>query len=184
MENLVMEAIKNRSSVRGYTEEKLTKEEQDALICAALSAPSAMNRQPCRVVLVNNTELLREIEDATISFFSSNKEVSERLASRKNKIFYDASTVIFISIPEKEKNGTIIDAGIMVENIAIAAKGLGLDSVIIGLSGVAFDGENSDYFKKKLNFEEGHTFAISIAIGHAQKPASPHTIDYSKAIVI
>ena len=135
MENLVIEAIKDRSSVRGYTEEKLTKEEQDALICAALAAPSAMNRQSCRVVVVNNAELLQEIEEATVAFFNGNKEVSERLVSRNNKIFYDASTVIFISIPEKEKNGTIIDAGIMVENIAIAAKGLELDSVIIGLAG-------------------------------------------------
>ena len=182
MENLIIEAIKNRSSVRAYTEEKVTKQQLDILIEAGLAAPSAMNLQPCRLVAVTNLELIKEIEKETVAFFQNNKEVAERLLSRNNKIFYDASTVILISIPEDMKSS--MDAGIMVENIAVAAKGIGLDSVIIGLAGAAFNGEKGSYFKEKLGFEAGHNFAISIAVGHGKQPFAAHTIDYAKATII
>ena len=41
----VIDAIKERSSTRGYTAEPLTREQLDALIEAGLQAPTAANKQ-------------------------------------------------------------------------------------------------------------------------------------------
>ena len=41
--NEVLKTIKERSSIRAYTDEKLTKEEINAVITAALQAPTARN---------------------------------------------------------------------------------------------------------------------------------------------
>lgn len=43
--NEVLKTIKERSSIRAYTDEKLTKEEINAVITAALQAPTARNMQ-------------------------------------------------------------------------------------------------------------------------------------------
>ena len=45
-----------------------------------------------------------------------------------------------------------IDVGIAAQNIAVAAKSMGLDSVILGLPRVVFEGEIAENWKNKLQF--------------------------------
>ena len=60
----VLKAIELRSSTRGYTDEKLTKEELDSLIRAGLQAPTATNRQEIHITVVNGDHpILQEIEE-------------------------------------------------------------------------------------------------------------------------
>ena len=59
----VLKAIEQRSSTRGYTEEKLTQEELNILIGAGLQAPTAANRQEVHITVVNGDHpILAEIE--------------------------------------------------------------------------------------------------------------------------
>ena len=56
-------AIKERSSTRGYTSEKLTKEEIKTIIEAGLQAPTATNRREIHIsVLDGENGILSEIE--------------------------------------------------------------------------------------------------------------------------
>ena len=75
-----------------------------------------------------------------------------------------------------------LDAGIAVENIALAAEGLGLGSVIIGVIKGAMSGEKKVYFSKALNFPENYEFEIAIAIGHKAVEKEPHEYDLEKNI--
>ncbi|MEJ6952418.1 nitroreductase family protein [Natronospora cellulosivora (SeqCode)] len=59
--NQVMENIKARRSIRKYKDEKLSKEEIEYLLSAAMSAPSAGNAQPWEFVVIDNKEILNEI---------------------------------------------------------------------------------------------------------------------------
>ena len=60
----VIEAVKTRSSTRGYTREPLTEAELDSLIQAGLQAPTAANKQEIHfTVLKGEHPILKEIEE-------------------------------------------------------------------------------------------------------------------------
>jgi nitroreductase len=185
MTNQVVEVIKSRSSIRAYKSNPLTEEQKKVLQDAALAAPSAMNRQPYRFIFINNKTVLQEMEQEVVNYFEEvgNTEVMERLKSRGNKVLYDAPCVIVIPI-EGNNSYALVDAGIAVQNIALAAKSIGLDSVILGFPGVIFNGEKADYWKKRLNFPEGFVYGIAIAVGHADMEKASHDPDPSKILTI
>ena len=93
-------------------------------------------------------------------------------------MFFGAPTVFFISLDRDAENGQYIDAGIAAENLCLAAMGLGLGSVILGLPREAFFSEKGDQFRKALDFPPNYDFAIAVAVGkgtvtkpaHAFKP--------------
>ena len=59
-----------------------------------------------------------------------------------------------------------IGAGIAVENMALAAVGLELGSVILGMPHEAFVGEEAEELRKALHFPEGFDFMIALAVGY------------------
>ncbi len=56
--------ILSRVSVRRYTDVPVTDEEISAILHAAMSAPSAVNRQPWEFFVVDDPELLKRLADA------------------------------------------------------------------------------------------------------------------------
>jgi nitroreductase len=185
MTNQVLETIITRSSIRAYKSEPLSQEQKKALQDAALASPSAMNRQPYKFIFINNKAVIEEIEQDVVNYFVAKKDeaVLERLKSRNNKVLYDTPCLILIVI-EDNNSYAKVDAGIAVQNIALAAKSIGLDSVIVGMPGVVFSGPKADYWRKSLNIPEGYTYGIGIAVGYADMEKTPHDPDPSKIINI
>jgi nitroreductase len=117
---------------------------------------------------VSDTKLLDDI----------NAAIKAKMPDIDN-IFYHAPFCIFISGDNANK-WSEVDAGIAVQNIAIAAQGLGLGSVILGMPKYGLTGEGSEEFCKKLKFPEGYSFKVGIAVGiPAQSPAA-HEIHAGK----
>jgi nitroreductase len=174
MSNAVLAAIAERRSIRQYTPEPITKGELDALLKAAVEAPSAHNSQPWHFSVVQSAAVLGEINEETKKTFNV------------PDIFYGAPVVIFISVPTGGEFAAFVkvDAGIAVQNLALAAQALGLGSVILGLPFIAFSGERADHFKKLLKFPEGNEFAIAIAVGHAAATKEAHPVDADKIDII
>ena len=71
-----------------------------------------------------------------------------------------------------------LDAGIAVENMALAAEELGLGNLIIGCIYDALRGEKKDYFSKALQYE----YEIAIAFGHKAVTKEPHTYDINAQV--
>lgn len=95
--------------------------------------------------------------------------------------YYNAPTVLILSADEG--NGwREIDAGIAVENIALAAQALGLGNVILGVIKGVFASEKKAYFEKQLQFPEGYEFTIAVAVGHTATGKEPHEIDVEKNV--
>ncbi|MDR3139803.1 MAG: nitroreductase family protein [Treponema sp.] len=179
MTNATLEAIFARRSNRAYTAQKVDDETVAVLAKAALAAPSGSNSQPVNVIVVQQVPLILELEKAVIDYFAKtgNNEVLERLRNRKNKVFYDASTVFFLAV----KNHAGTDVGIMSENLAIAATSLGLANILLGLPGVVFnDPDTAPYWKGKLGFPEGYEYGLAVAVGYAADEGKPHEIDLAK----
>ena len=59
----VIEAIHERWSVRAFTKETVGSELVDALVSAAVQAPSAMNLQPWAFVIIEGRDALQSYSD-------------------------------------------------------------------------------------------------------------------------
>lgn len=165
----VIDAIKKRSSARGYTPEPLTDTELGTLLHAGLQAPTAANRQEIHfTVLKGDNPILQELEDE--------KNRLRGLSALPHNFYYEAPVVIVMSA-DSTYRWSPLDAGIAVENMALAAEALGLGSLIIGCIYDALRGEKKDYFAKALRFPEQYEYEIAIAFGHKAVTKEPHTYD-------
>ena len=184
MVNFVMNAILDRSSIRAYADTPLTETELTQLKKAALASPTAMNRQDQRFLFVSDRRIVDAIDQAVIDgiIASGNAAFAERNRSRGGKTLYNAP--LFVGIFAKPARFAQTDAGIAVENLALAAKSLGLDSVILGMPDAAFAGEKGHEFAASLGVPEGFEFMIGIAIGHRAMEKAPHEWDESHVIEV
>ena len=173
----VLQAISNRRSHRSYKEEQLTEEILSAILKAGLEAPSARNRQPWHFSVVQDDDLIQLVHDEAAK--EMGKGGSPRFADPDFQIFYHAPTVIFL-FGEKDFPWTQVDCGIAVENMALAAEGLGVGSVILGLPKPAFHGEKADELKKRLECPEGYDFVVALALGYATDMKDAHDLREEK----
>lgn len=165
--NQVLETIKKRSSTRGYTTEPLTEEELNILLQAGLQAPTAANEQELHfTVLSGSHPILMELEEE--------KNRLREITSPPHNFYYEAPTVVVISADSTFKWGTL-DAGIAVENMALAAESLGLGNLIIGCILDAMTGEKKEYFSKALKLPPSYEYKIAIAFGHKAVAKEPHS---------
>ena len=172
--NGILDTIEKRSSTRGYTAEKLTDAELERLLRAGLQAPTAANKQEIHISVVDGgSPILAEIE--------AEKNTLMNAQTPRANFYYSAPLVLILS-GDKDFPWSALDAGIAVENIALAAEGLGLGSVIIGVIKGAMSGGKKEYFSKALKFPENYEFEIAIAIGHKAAGKEPHGYDMEKNI--
>ena len=172
MNNPVLTAVADRRSIRGYKPDQITKEQLDAIMTAAGQSPSARNSQPWHFTVVQNTAIIKEVNDE-----------ANKLLERTDDIFYGAPTAIFISCDASSRWGRL-DCGIAVQTIALAAHALGLGSVILGLPDAAFTGPRGAYFNQLLKFPEGYSFAVAIAIGVPATTKEAHPIEPGRIDII
>ena len=169
--------ISTRSTTRAYKEETLTKDQQRILIEAGLKAPTARNEQEIHISMVRRgTPILDEIQEKLHP--DSKKLQKDRNA---NNFYYDAPVVFILSGPDSFR-WSAVDAGIAVENMHLAATDMGLGSVIIGCIDGVVNGDNKEYYSKKLAIPKGNSFQIALAVGHPNMTKEPHTIDYFKNV--
>lgn len=164
-----IETIKKRSSTRGYTDAPLTDEQLQTLLHAGLQAPTAANKQEIHfTVLKGDHPILAELEEE--------KNRLRGLSGMEHNFYYEAPVVVVLSADSSYK-WSPLDAGIAVENMALAAEELGLGSLIIGCIYDALRGEKKAYFSKALKFPENYEYEIAIAFGHKAVSKEPHTYD-------
>lgn len=167
----VIQAISNRRSHRAYTQEQLPEEILGQILRAGLESPSARNHQPWHFSVVQDAALIQEVHDEAARVMGG--KGSPRFADPNFQMFYRAPAVIFI-FGEKEFSWTEVDCGIAVENMALAAEGLGVGSVILGLPKPAFMGDRADELRRRLQCPEGYDFVIALALGYSTDTKEPH----------
>lgn len=178
--NDTMRSILERSSTRSYTHEAVSSEMIEDLKKAALAAPTATNKQENRFVFVTDKDLLAKINTKVYEAMAAESDSNglARLKQRKAEdIFYGAPLVIFIY--SQDSRYAIMDAGIAVQNLALAAHSLGLGSCINGMCRRAFRSNDEGNLRSELGFAEDEYFRIAIGIGHIARGKKPHRFDYS-----
>ena len=112
----VLDIIFKRKSVRSYTDEPVSPEQVETLLKAAMAAPSGMNNQPWRFVVVTRPEL------------------KEKLAVGFNRMIAKAPVAIVICGKTTNKLGLpnknwTADCAAATENLLLAAEDMGLGAV-------------------------------------------------------
>ena len=171
MENEVINTIMARRSVRKYLDKPVEHAKLEAVVRCGINAPSGMNRQPWIVRVVEDQKL---IADVTEVFKAKNPDMVNRDKNFKN-MFRNAPNIICVCTPAK--GGGELDAGLLGENMMLAAQSLGLGTCCLGgpVRFIKTDPE-AKFFLERLDIPEDYQLNYIIAIGYpdeqpAQSPA-------------
>lgn len=121
--NPAIDNIMTRTSVRAYTSQPVEDEKVEAIIRAAMAAPSAGNKQPWRFVVITDRDKLQQIADSLHTM---------RMAK-------DAALAIVVcgdmtaTFPEEGLDYWVEDTSAATENLLLAAHSLGLGAVWCGV---------------------------------------------------
>lgn len=164
--NETMESILKRRSIRLYKPEMPTDAEMDTVLSAALYAPSARNLQPNHVRIVKDKALLDELNKDFKAFVGEN---TPAYTGWQEQPFYHDAPVFAMIFGDRENHYTPVDAGIMVENMAIAAQSVGLGSCIIGCIGTYMNSPEGAKWRERFDVPENCDFMIGITLGYADE---------------
>ncbi|MDI9460529.1 MAG: nitroreductase family protein [Saccharofermentanales bacterium] len=178
--NETLITILDRSTTRSFTEQPLDDDQLAALKNAALAAPTARNRQENRFLFVTNKDLLERVNQKVLELLAAEDGQTSlnRMKERgARSVFYDAPLVVFIY--SKASKYAYLNAGIAVQNLALAAHSLGLGSCINGLCTDALKTDVPGNLAAEMGLEPDDHCHIAIAIGHIAQDKEPHSFDYS-----
>ncbi|MDR0959893.1 MAG: nitroreductase family protein [Propionibacteriaceae bacterium] len=182
-----LDVIKSRYSCRRYADRPVDPQVLRQIAEAAVMAPSAVNRQFWRIIVITDPALLLEMNDVgMVKLKDCDPAGYERIMSRGGRFFYDAPAVVFIAAqPSKDSFPTELDTGIVASHIVLAAASLGVNSCITAMSGALFREPDGDAWEKRLGFPEGYHFGLGILLGYeGETPRAPHTPDFDKISMI
>ena len=119
----VLNAIQTRASIRQFTGEKITNEQINTLLRCAMSAPSAMNKQPWAFVVVTDDALLSKMGEAfPFSRCGNGAACAFVMCGDLNK-----------ALPGEGQGFWINDVSAATENLLLAAHAMGLGAVWTGV---------------------------------------------------
>lgn len=146
--NAVIEAIKKRRSVRSYDSRPIPRDLLNAVIDAGNEAPSAMNSQPWRFVVVEDSDAKRKLLKAALPQAKKLTEmvkdfdpvryeiIKKRYAELPDPIYYSAPAIVFIIGNGRYANHS---CPLACENMMLAAHSLGLGSCWVGFGAMVLD---------------------------------------------
>ena len=178
--NPVLSTIMARRSVRKYLDKPVEHEKLETIVRAGINAPSGMNRQPWIVRVVEDPQL---IADVTEVYKEVNAEQVKRDKDFKN-MFRNAPNLICVCTPAN--GGGELDAGLLGENMMLAAQAMGLGTCCLG-GPVRFlvSNEKARFFIDRLDIPSDYRLNYIIAIGYpdeqpAAKPRDASKVKYIK----
>ena len=121
--NATYDAIMTRTSVRSYTDKALSEAQVDSLLHAAMAAPSAVNKQPWRFVVVNEKPLL----DSIASNFPNMK------MAQSAPIAIILCGDMDAALEGDGRDYWVQDVSAATENLLLAAHSMGLGAVWCGI---------------------------------------------------
>lgn len=168
--NEIFKNIYERRSIRNYRPDAVPDDAIKEIIRAGIFAPSAMNVQPWKFVVIRNREMIKRLSDkAKELWIEQSKNMQspdlQRLADLVSvptyNLFYNAPLLIMIFA---DPRGFMpqVDCAMAAENMMLAARSLGLGSCWIGLAQPL---ERVSSIMKELGVPEKHRLVGSLIFG-------------------
>lgn len=150
-----IEAIKSRRSVRKFLQEEIPEEEIRTVLEAGIWAPSGMNNQPWKFVIVRDPEMKEKLG----------------LLSKYGKIMASAPVCIAVFLDNNLSYDRVKDIqaiGACLQNMLLAAHSIGLGAVWIGEIL-----RNKEKVRELLRAPEGCELMAVVAMGRPAQKAGP-----------
>jgi nitroreductase len=179
-----LDVIARRYSCRAFADRALPSDVVEAVLTAGLHAPSANNRQPWRLIVIRDRELIDEIDAIGVANIKqADPAAYERTMGRGGHMLYGTPLMVVIAGPDADGVYTGLDCGILASHLVLAAASLGVDSCIAGMPRVCFAGDDGAELARRIGMPDGYRFALSVLLGYAAgEPKPGHEIDPTKII--
>ena len=156
-DNEVINTIMARRSVRKYLDKPVEHEKLETVALAGINAPSAMNKQNWAVRIIEDQKLMADVKD----------------------MCRNAPNLICVCAPANGKFD--LDAGLLGENMMLAAKSLGLGTCIqTGPIRFLTTDEIAKAFRDSLDIPADYKLLYIIAIGYPDEKPDARPRDASK----
>jgi nitroreductase len=151
-----LQLAKDRYSVRKFSDKKVEREKLDLILEAGRVAPTAVNYQPQRILVIENEDSLTKLKICTPYHFN---------APLALLVCYD-STVSWKRKYDNEDMG-VVDASIITTHIMFQAHELGLGTTWVGHF-------NPDIIKETFELPEYIVPVALLPIGYPRSDSAPH----------
>lgn len=144
----VLEAIRNRRSIRSYLDKEVEEEKVNIILEAGRWAPSASNKQAWHFIVVRDLEIRKKLAKA-----------------HPFGRWMDQSPVVIVVLgnPEIHPKYHLCDPHNAVQNMLLAAFSLGLGTCWMGVR----DGTVEPEFRKILNIPENLRVVCAVSVGYS-----------------
>ena len=155
--NPVLCNIMSRRSVRKYLDKPVEHKKLETVALAGINAPSAMNRQNWAIRIIEDQKLMADVKD----------------------MCRNAPNLICVCAPTDGRFD--LDAGLLGENMMLAAQSLGLCTCIqTGPIRFLTTDEKAKAFRDSLDIPEGYKLLFVISIGYPDEQPEAKPRDASK----
>ena len=179
--NTVLACIRERRSTRKFKEEQISPEQLDALLDAAIWAPSGGNNQTWLFTAIQKKDVLLQINALAREAFRhwvpdddypGKHAMKKAVENEAYNFYYHAPTLIIASNRPNYENA-MADCSLGLENIFIAAQSMGLGSCYINQLHWLRDDPGMRGYLSTLGIPTEHTICSAAAIGFigAESPA-------------
>jgi len=185
MINYVIEAIKARRSIRSYSDQPVSKELIEQILDAGRAAPSALNTQPWKFVIITDRRLIGELSSSIKSFMKrlyaflpilrifigelrdekTAGAVKRTALGEGDTVFYKAPLLILI-VSEDKGRWVSVNCALAAENMMLAAHSLGLGSCFIGKGSFM---TKCGFPLEKLGIGRRHELEASLIFGYPKE---------------
>ena len=155
------ELLKSRRSVRKYTDQQVPEELLDAVLEAALYAPSGMNTQNTVMVAVRDKETRDQLSRMNAAVMGTDKDP-----------FYGAPCVVVVLV-EPERYTAVEDGSLVMGNLMQAAYDIGLGSCWIHRARQMFESEEGKALLRQWGLREDLIGVGNCILGYADEEPAP-----------
>ena len=160
MDNIILQALRERRSCRSYKPVQIKDDELKAVLEAGTWAPTGMGRQDPWIVAIQNPALLKKISKMNAAFLGVDTDP-----------FYGAPTyvLVFGSDPAAWAN-SVPDGSLVLGNMMNAAHAIGLGSCWINREREMFATPEGKALMQEFGLPEGLIGIGALALGYAAAP--------------
>ncbi len=173
----LLDVIRNRRAVREFADQAVDPSVIQALLDAAIQAPSAMNLQPWAFAVVTNAQKISEFGRRAKTWLEGNasstdlsREALEVLKRPGFTIFYHAPALVMVLATGPSKQASE-DCCLAAQNLMLAARDKGLGTCWIGFARPWLDLPET---KKELGLPSQYCVVAPIIVGHPREWPHPH----------
>ena len=199
--NQIMDNIKSRRSRRNFFDRDIPDEVISEIIEAGRYAPSALNKQPWKFIVITNKGLIKKLSSIVkektlkiIKFLPILKllkptlrdpqviaAVRKTVSSDDDTVFYNAPLLIMIAADKKNGSFVTRDCALASQNMMLYAHSLGISSCFIGRADLLM---MSKAAKDMIGLPHNHIIHAALVFGYSPQSEKSSGPERSKNNII